>query len=83
MIERACLLAEGGPIGLAHLPPEIAAPGAALAPVPDRVRPLDEVERDYLRWAVERFGGDRGALARALGLSERTLFRKLRAARTS
>jgi DNA-binding NtrC family response regulator len=83
VIERACLLAEGGPIRLAHLPPEIAAPGAALAPAPDRVRPLEEVERDYLRWAADRFGGDRGELARALGLSERTLFRKLRDARSN
>ncbi|GMU66246.1 MAG: hypothetical protein AMXMBFR36_25200 [Acidobacteriota bacterium] len=81
VLERACLLSDGGPIGLAHLPVQIAAPGAALAPTPDRVRPLEEVERDYLRWAADRFGGDRGALARALGLSERTLFRKLRAAR--
>lgn len=81
VLERACLLSEGGPIGLADLPPEVAAPGAALAPAPDGVRPLEEVERDYLRWAADRFGGDRGELARALGLSERTLFRKLRAAR--
>jgi DNA-binding NtrC family response regulator len=81
VIERACLLAEGGPIGLSHLPSEVAAPGAGLAPASDRVRPLEEVERDYLRWAADRFGGDRGELARALGLSERTLFRKLRAAR--
>jgi DNA-binding NtrC family response regulator len=42
------------------------------------IRPLWEVEQDYLRWAAAVHHGDRGELAAKLGLSERTLYRKLR-----
>jgi len=38
---------------------------------------LAEAERRYLRWAAAQHGGDRKALAALLGVSERTLFRKL------
>jgi DNA-binding NtrC family response regulator len=38
------------------------------------------VERRYLRWASETHPGDRKALAERLGVSERTLYRKLRQA---
>ena len=40
--------------------------------------PLEQVELHYLRWAVARFDGNKKELARRLGLSERTLYRKLR-----
>ncbi len=43
----------------------------------DAVVPLAEVERRYLAWAETRFDGQRRALADALGMSERTLYRKL------
>jgi DNA-binding NtrC family response regulator len=39
--------------------------------------PLDELERRYLKWAAGQHRGDRAELARELGLSERTLYRKL------
>ena len=42
---------------------------------------LAEAERRYLRWALKKIGLDRSALAAHLGLSERTLYRKLKAAR--
>ncbi|GAB4565477.1 MAG: sigma 54-interacting transcriptional regulator [Haliangiales bacterium] len=45
----------------------------------DAVLSLREVERRYLRWAVATHGGDREQLAAALGVSERTLYRKLAA----
>jgi DNA-binding NtrC family response regulator len=38
---------------------------------------LEQVERRYVRDALEQLGGDRKALARRLGISERTLYRKL------
>lgn len=42
--------------------------------------PLAEAERRYLRWALEQNGADRRVLAGRLGLSERTLYRKLKEA---
>jgi len=84
ILERAVLLADGPRIGLAHLPEHVRHGAAAdvrasAGPIfEERVVPLSEIERRYLRWAAAHFQGDRSSLARALGLSERTLYRKLR-----
>ncbi len=42
------------------------------------VRPLEEVERELIVDALERFDGNRRESANALGISERTLYRKIR-----
>jgi DNA-binding NtrC family response regulator len=42
--------------------------------------PLEEVESRYLRWAATTFSGTRRELAKELGVSERSLYRKLRRA---
>lgn len=82
-LERACLLADGDLILPRHLPPKIATPethpGAELESLCDGsdVLPLAEVERRYLRAAVERFPGTKRELAAKLGIGERTLYRKL------
>lgn len=84
ILQRASLLAEGASIGIEHLPDEITHAGAR--PIPDDdlhfsgpVIPLRDLEDRYLHWAVATFAGDRRTLARRLGLSERTLYRKLSA----
>jgi DNA-binding NtrC family response regulator len=41
------------------------------------IAPLENLEKRYLTWATENFQGDRKALAERLGISERTLYRKL------
>lgn len=81
LVERASLLVDGPEIGVEHLTDDCAgeavtAPGAA-PQAEEAIVTLAEAERRYLRWAVERNGGDRKALAALLGVSERTLFRKL------
>jgi transcriptional regulator with PAS, ATPase and Fis domain len=78
ILERSCLLADDGTIRPEHLPVECL--GRRCAPsLPSRsaIQPLEAVERQYLRWALARFQGSREQLARKLGLSERTLYRKL------
>jgi hypothetical protein len=45
---------------------------------PESVVPLAQAEREYLRSVVARFQGSRSELANVLGLSSRTLFRKLK-----
>lgn len=78
IIERAMLMADGDTLLPEHLPPEVAGTGAATgAPGVDAVVPLEVAERRYLQWALARHGGDRKSLARLLGISERTLYRKL------
>jgi len=56
-------------------------PSADPSPWPwgDQVRSLDEVEATYLRWCAAQPHLERKALAEQLGISERTLYRKLSA----
>ncbi|MDD3529910.1 MAG: sigma-54-dependent Fis family transcriptional regulator [Gallionellaceae bacterium] len=77
MLERAVLLCDGEVIGPEHLPLDLAPMPSAPAGREGEVVPLDEAEHRYVRWALDRLGGDKKALAGALGISERTLYRKL------
>jgi DNA-binding NtrC family response regulator len=75
ILERACLMSDGPAIGRQHLPPELCAAagrGAAAA------SPLEDAERQAFARAVAAHRGPRRELAAALGISERTLYRKLR-----
>jgi len=80
-IERAVVLAEGQPkIELGDLPPEIRAPAAAKSPTAEpEWLTLAEAERRHILTTLERFDGNRAATARALGIGENTLWRKLKA----
>jgi two-component system response regulator HydG len=80
IVGRVCLLAGAGTVLPEHLPDEVLAAvvsGAAEAR-PVQIVTLVEAERRYLRWALATFKGDRRALARRLGLTERTFYRKTR-----
>ncbi|NCZ99901.1 MAG: PAS domain-containing protein [Betaproteobacteria bacterium] len=88
VLERARLYADEGRIRLEHLPDELrrerSQPGPlftqsraiiqAMLPAKERQR----VSNDALREFAARFGGTRRELAQTLGLSERTLYRRLR-----
>ncbi|TCJ19783.1 sigma-54-dependent Fis family transcriptional regulator, partial [Parasulfuritortus cantonensis] len=77
ILERAVLLSDGDSIGPEQLPEDLAPLPAAMPDKQPAIVPLDEAERNYVRWALEQKGGDKKALAEALGISERTLYRKL------
>ncbi len=83
LMERAALLCDGEVILPEHLPDECRCGSAPRVPgpLPPEVIPLEEMERRYLLWAVARFSGDKRELAAELGVSERTLYRKLQEAR--
>jgi len=76
IIERAMLMADGDTLLEEHLPPELKSDEAAMPGVDDIV-PLETAELRYLQWALAHHGGDRKSLAAQLGISERTLYRKL------
>ena len=80
VIGRSCLLAGAGTVLPEHLPDEVlaAAGGGAAQARPSEIVTLAEAERRYLRWALATFKGDRRELARRLGLTERTFYRKTR-----
>ncbi len=74
LLERAILMADGDVLSLAD-DFELCCATTQRSEVP--ILPLDEAERRYVRQALEQLGGDRKELSRRLGISERTLYRKL------
>jgi two-component system response regulator HydG len=80
LLERAILLSDGDSIDGRHLPSEAALSantGSLLQTAAEEILTLEEVERRYVHQALEQLGGDKQELARRLGMSERTLYRKL------
>ncbi|QIH08573.1 MULTISPECIES: sigma 54-interacting transcriptional regulator [unclassified Pseudomonas] len=75
ILERARLFSDDGVIRLQDLPPELRSSQPA-APVARRRGGKD---LEQLAHALEVFDGSRAELAKALGLSERTLYRRLKA----
>lgn len=84
ILERGILLADHGVIGVDQLPLELVIEGevqsddTGLALATPSVIPLDTLEDNYLRQVAARFSGENRELAALLGISERTLYRKLR-----
>jgi len=85
ILERASLLTDSDSIFGEHLPPEVLQGGSGHpAETPIRAEaaaseeaPLRAAEWQALEQALARHGGSRREAARALGISERTLYRKL------
>jgi DNA-binding NtrC family response regulator len=75
IVERAATLARGATVTLADLRTEF----APLEPAPGGLRPsLDDMERRYIQRVLAEAGGDKVAAARILGVSVRTLQRKVK-----
>ncbi|HEY5994287.1 MAG TPA: sigma-54-dependent Fis family transcriptional regulator [Gallionellaceae bacterium] len=81
LVERACLLADGNVLMPEHFPEQCPGLNAVTQAAPEtahgEVATLEEMERRYLEWQVRHSGLGRKELAEKLGISERTLFRKL------
>jgi DNA-binding NtrC family response regulator len=76
-VERAVVLARRSRIDVEDLPPEVGLAGPAVA-VSGDVRPLADVERDYIRSVLRAVGGNRAQAAAKLGIGAATLYRKLK-----
>ncbi|QXH46700.1 sigma 54-interacting transcriptional regulator [Pseudomonas xanthosomatis] len=76
ILERARLFADDGVIRLEHLPDDM---HEAAAAAPAERRPRARRQLGELAGALERFEGSRSELAQHLGMSERTLYRRLKA----
>ena len=80
ILERASILADGNMILPEHLPPECSCVTTTSAHLFDpgaNIITLEQAEQRYLQNALANFNGDKKALAAKLGISERTLYRKL------
>src|SRR5262249_54430328 len=76
-LERAIALSPSDRIGIDDLPPEVGAASLA-SPESEEVRPLADVERDYIAAALRASGGNRAKAAERLGIGTATLYRKLK-----
>ncbi|MFI8559818.1 sigma-54 interaction domain-containing protein [Pseudomonas putida] len=74
LLERARLFADDGLIRPEHLPEDIGPPGTSIG-----IRRRGGKDLGDLAQALEQFQGSRSELAQHLGLSERTLYRRLKA----
>ena len=75
LLERACLLSDGDEIDLRHLPGS--ALGQILRSTPKKAENI-KLDAAQLFDLAKNFAGSRRDLARHLGLSERTLYRRLK-----
>jgi len=79
VIERAAVLCRSDTIGVADLPDAVA---QAAAPQPSALTfsigtPLEEVESRLIRETLKHTAGDKSLAAQLLGISTRTIYRKL------
>jgi len=81
-LEQALLVADGDVVRPEHLPPGLglgrSAEVVAVVPPQTPLCTLEQVERRHIAQALASVHGHRAAAARVLGISERTLYRKVR-----
>ena len=80
-IERGVVVGRGPLLEAADLPPQLRPAAQAAGPVADlagRDLPLAEVEKAVIAAAMARHGGNKSQAARALGISRKLLYSKLR-----
>ena len=85
-VEAAAVVCEDEEILPRHLPPALREPVTAVAPEPgepsgagQRLPSLEQLERAHIERVLRACDGHRGQAAAILGISERNLYRKLRA----
>jgi DNA-binding NtrC family response regulator len=74
LLEAAAALASGDRVGAEDV---LLAMGAGRVPAGGQGGTLDEVVRLHVTQTLERYGGNRAAAARALGIDRTTLYRML------
>jgi two-component system response regulator HydG len=81
ILERARLLADAELILPKHLPEECRGTPTEVSAVPttpEEIVPLGVIEQRYLKQLLNRYPDNRRMLAQKLGISERTLYRKVK-----
>jgi PAS domain S-box-containing protein len=78
VIERSFILCPEGFIGIAHLPEELTAHGAAHPTSSDVETAHDLIDAQSIRTALERNKFNRSAAARELGIHKTTFFRRIK-----
>jgi DNA-binding NtrC family response regulator len=79
IVEHAATLATGERIDVANLPPDLTAMDVrAFRFDTEQVKTLEQVEREYIRWVLDRVDHNKTQAARLLGIDRVSLYRKLK-----
>ncbi len=79
IIERAVTLCRGEVIETRHLPPDLQQLTFRVKrPVRRELPTLEEQERDYIQWVLQKTGGNKTKAAEILGIDRVSLWRKLK-----
>jgi DNA-binding NtrC family response regulator len=78
VIERALILADGDEVSIHDLPGNLRHEAATVRDLTAGRPQLAELEKEYITRLLEEFGGHRARVAEVLGISERTLYRRLK-----
>jgi DNA-binding NtrC family response regulator len=80
IIERGVAIASGERLELAHLPAHLrGSAGPAFDQPEGRILSLEEQERAYILWVLDRVGGNQTLASQKLGINRSSLWRKLKA----
>lgn len=82
-IEYAVAMCQGTHVDVNDLPGEIFGVSSATIITKNRIRPLDEVERDYILWVLKTVRGNKIQAAIKLNISVTTLYRRIKEYETS
>jgi two-component system response regulator HydG len=77
-MERAVALAQGSRVALEDLPEDVREARAIHAAASGSVRPLQEIEKEYILSALDLNGGNQTKTAEQLEIGSATLYRKLK-----
>jgi transcriptional regulator of acetoin/glycerol metabolism len=77
--ERAVALARGSRVELEDLPEEVRQASPGPIATEGEVRPLEEIEKEYILAALQKNPGNQTRTAKQLGIGSATLYRKLKA----
>jgi DNA-binding NtrC family response regulator len=77
-MERAVAITRGSRVDLEDLPEEVRRAVPRPLAIAGRVRPLDEVEKEYILGALELNGGNQTSTAEQLRIGSATLYRRLK-----
>ena len=79
IVERAVALCQEEEIGVGNLPPGLAGMEIySFEGTDQEIKPLREMERDYIRWVLERSGRNKSKAAQLLGIDRASLWRHLK-----
>ncbi len=79
IMERAVTLCQGDTIEQGHLPPDLQQLSLRVKRVGQReLLTLEEQEKDYIQWVLQKTGGNKTKAAEILGIDRVSLWRKLK-----